>query len=638
MACAAAPCGSAAVFGQSDDFRNAATWYQRSFERMDGLSISPDDWQALRRYVEHPTATPPEQVRSLLMTVQPVLSAVRRGTRQEYSDFQLQYSFDLQLPHLSQMSNIGRLMSAEAMIRLHDGNPGRAADDVASLYRLADHVGGDDVIISSLVGQAIFETADRAAQAALDRGAFGPVEAGKLREAMAGLETKDPFNLINAMDSERLMTVDWMRRNYADPEDRASMLDQMTLNTGAGAELAGLAMMDDTHFEAALDGLEQVQDRVVEAFSMDDPVEARLELEQLAAEVERGEHGVLAQLLAPAYGKLYDRMTEAHEQIARRTAELDAIITGVVSPDQLANAAVWYIRAAELVGAIPSRRRAHFQDIAANPALPVEHLAGWNDDGTEAVVEVLRQATRIEHCDFSNAGGGGGIVPDYLAGLREAAYLLDADAVRLWQQDKAAEAAERLAMCYRMATHLSGAGALPVSLVAHQVFIDTDRLARKALEWGTLTDAQRPPLLAAAESMSAKDPFGYITAHADARGRILQWADRWASQDAEARRRSSGLVQQIDGDQLLYLLVVIVEFNADADRTPIQLQVLDDVMSLENLFVAQGQAAAARDRIIAARDLSIVLADPVPQIGSVQERFSKARSDHRAALAALREN
>jgi hypothetical protein len=106
-------------------------------------------------------------VRAVLARVEPVLSAARSGARQEYNDFGLDYTqgFELMLPHLGKLRNIGRLMAADAAVRLHDGDASGAAGEIASAYRIADHLPADEILISSLVGQAVFQSADRVARA-----------------------------------------------------------------------------------------------------------------------------------------------------------------------------------------------------------------------------------------------------------------------------------------------------------------------------------------------------------------------------------------------------------------------------------------------------------------------------------------
>lgn len=626
--------GGVPAWGQNGDFRNAATWYERSFERLDAITISDAEWLALRRYEQDPAAVPPQAVREVLLRVQPALSAVRRGARQDYSDFHLDYArgFDLTMPHLARLRDIGRLMSAEAMVRLHDGDATRCADGIASLNRLAGHVAADDIIISSLIAQAISSGADRVVQAGLDRGAFGPVESARVRASLEYVGADDPFGYAEAIGSERDLMIDWLRRKYAQGEDRARMLDELSLDAGPGVELAGLTLMDQSRFERALDQADEVIRRIETIFSMEDQVEARLELDQLNAEIERGRHGALSMLLAPNYENLYDRMIEAQDQVAGRIAELDALIAGIVTPDQLANAAVWYLRAASLITEIEPRRLLQLEDVVGNPSHPVDDVAVSTLDEAAPIVETLREAAAIARCDFSIAARSSSPVPAYLGGLREAVTLLHADAIHLWQQDRAAGAAERLAICYRMSAHLAGSASPSSSLVSHVVFNDTERLMSRAVEWEVLSDDDRRTLRGSIERMDGKDPFGYISSLVSARRTVEAWLAGQLRDRLPERQRIEQAVRNLDGDDLLFLLVIIATPDGQ-EPAPLRLQGLDDVISLESLFVAQGEAGQVAAAIVERGHLGALRAR---DIGHVERRLAEARADYRRAIAALK--
>ena len=393
--------------------------------------------------------------------------------------------------------------------------------------------------------------------------------------------------------------------------------------------------MDESNFESALGQADEVMERVIDVFSMEDTEEAKFELQQLSEEIARGEHGMLARVLAPNYVGLYGQMTKVREQIARRRAELNVIIAGAATPDQMANAAVWYLRAVAMLEKIDATSRAQLQEVVFESWRPVDEQAVATLEKTAEIVVTLREAAALARCDFSIASDARRAVPVYLAGMREAAHLLQAGAIRLWQNDQPAPAAERLAICYRMSAHLASSGSLVGALLSQEIFKDTDELARQALEWDTFSTPQRAVLLAAAESMPPKDPFGYTQALADARQRIRRWLAGTFHGDAEALERSTASIHRLDGDQLLYLLVVVTHRASEDEPTPQRLHALDDCVSLESLFVAQGDSERVTERIIATGDLAAVLANPVPEIGLVEEHFSAARADYRRAIATL---
>ncbi|MEE8155741.1 MAG: hypothetical protein V3T53_12380, partial [Phycisphaerales bacterium] len=251
----------AAANAQSDDSRNAATWYRRAFERFASINLSHDEWEAIWDYQEDPSAEPSATVRQALARFQPSFSALRRGSRQQFSDFALDYDagWDMRIPHLSQIREVALMMWTDVRVRLHDGNSAAAADEIAALYRLGSHLPADQTIGSSLVANSIFQGVDAIAQTGFDRGAFDPAAAAKMLKALDGLAPKDPFDILGAIRKENEITMKWLREQYADPNDRLHMIDDIsTASMGPGdpALMDGMMLMGDAQFELALEQLE----------------------------------------------------------------------------------------------------------------------------------------------------------------------------------------------------------------------------------------------------------------------------------------------------------------------------------------------------------------------------------------------
>jgi hypothetical protein len=575
-------------------------------------------------------------VRAVLARVEPVLSAARSGARQEHNDFGLDYTrgFELTLPHLGKLRNIGRLMAADAAVRLHDGDASGAAGEIASVYRIADHLPADEILISSLVGQAVFQSADRVAQMGLDRGDFGPTESSTLRDALQTLGERDPFDLTGAMENERVIMVDWVRQKYGDSEVRAHMMDDLSMELSASGQLAALMLVEDSQFEGALDQYGQVMDRVVEAFSMDDPEEARPVLEQIEAEIERGEHGALAMLMSPVIARLYDRMLEAQEQIAERTDQLSAIIAGRVAPGELANAAVLYLQAVEMIGQIDPARLEQLHEAASQPLQPIGQEPAETLRSAAAIVETLRRAAQIPRCDFSIVHGRyAPVIPRYLAGLRQAGRLLAADAVRMLQEAEDDQAAERLGICFHMSAHLAGDPIITSALVSHNLFNGADELARWALGNDAFSLDDRARLFGGVEAMPRRDPFGYVSAVRSTREQVLKRL-RFGS---EARSRAERMLNRLDGDQLLYLLVVVDEPTDPGKPPQHEAAGLTGVISPEGLTAARELANQARAILKETEDLGAALDTDLPLIANVKARQATARADLRRAYFALQD-
>ncbi|MCH8164979.1 MAG: hypothetical protein IH889_05155 [Planctomycetes bacterium] len=633
---------AAGAWGQSDDPDNAATWYAKAIQAFESLppqvldTIYAYDWS-------NPHAVVTDELRLALAQAQPILRMTRKGSRRAYSDFALDYGqgFELTLPHLGRLRNITQLMRTDAIVRLYDGDTSAAAAEVATLYRLAGHIGEDRVVISSLVGNALFRAAEGITQIGFDRGAFTSADSAKLLQAIKTLGSNDPFDFVGAIETEKDFVVEWLRDKYADPADRLRMFDQFASESDELTMIAGLAMVDQTEFEGALDQVERLMDRVVEVFSMSDPVEAQFELHQIAKEIRRGDHGLLAVILVPAFSKIYERMIQGEEQITERTARLEAIISGAATPAELANAAVWYLRAIQMLNTIEPTRRQQFRTVVADPGQPIGEERAETLSQAEAIVETLRAGSQKSRCDFSIARRGRpSAIPSYLPGIREAVRLLLADAVRLLQQRETAAAADRLVIGYRMSAHLAGDKVITASLVSHVMFTALDALAGWALAQDAFSDTQRSALLGAVETMSRKDPFGYIAGITSAREQVHKWIVSSAPRiPGEDTPRARELVRGLDGDQLLYMLIVRAS-PADGSK-PAQsnsrdsLRGLDDVISLENLTLALTQAQDLR-RAIESGAFDGLSDRAVPEIANVRQRLASARADLRRSVFSLK--
>jgi hypothetical protein len=354
-------------------------------------------------------------------------------------------------------------------------------------------------------------------------------------------------------------------------------------------------------------------------------------LKQLAAEWQQGELGPLA-LLMPSYSGLYERLLDARKQVAERAAQLDAIIAGRVSPGELANAAVLYLQAIEMIRKIEPDRLARLHEVVGRPVQPIESESAETLKSAATIVETLRRAARIPRCDFSIVRGRyPPLIPEYLAGLRDAGLLLVADSVRMLQEAEDDQAADRLWICFRMSAHLSGDPIIASALVSHDVFNGTEGLARWALGNGAFSTEDRARLFAGVEAMSRKDPFGYVAAIRSAREQVLRRlrfsGDAWAKAEQALGR--------CDGDQLMFLLVVVDKPREPEPAAQGERVDLAGVISPEGLAAVRGQAEQARKIIEETTDLGAILNKGVPLIGNVRERQLSARADLRRAYFAL---
>ena len=154
----------------AQDSKNAATWYRKAIKAYEALpmdlrdSIHNWDWS-------DPNSPISDEMRLAIAKIQPILRLTQRGANQKHSDFNLAYEegFDLELPHLSSMRGITRFAMADVTIRIRDGESATAAAELASMYRMSAHLNSDRMLISSLVGNAMFSISDTIVQIGLDQ-------------------------------------------------------------------------------------------------------------------------------------------------------------------------------------------------------------------------------------------------------------------------------------------------------------------------------------------------------------------------------------------------------------------------------------------------------------------------------------
>ncbi len=619
------------IAGQPPDTRNAAEWYRKAVERLETVDLTDVDWKALRVYRPESGDIPSAEVRAALQRLQPVFQAIQRGSRQEFSDFDLDYTqgIGLTLPHIGPLHSVAGLMSKDAMVRLHDGDAAGAVDSISALYRVGDHLAADSVMISSLVGQAIFTQADRVAQAGIDRSAFDPAASKTLLEAVEVFDARDPFDVIGALDNEKDFVVGWVSEQYEDAGDRAWMFDDLA-QVGMGAEAAnvvsGIMLVDQAHFDTALQETGEVMGRLVELFELDDPAAAQYELKQIGEEIGRGDHGPLAALIVPNVASVHRKMIEAQAAIADRKAVLQDIVDGKVAVETLANAAVWYLRAVEMLKTLPPQTTTGFRRIAdASRQFDVGDAMPFAK--TRPIIETLREGSLKLRCDFSIARNGRPpAIAAYLPGLRDAARLLHADTVRQLLLGKPADAADRLAICFRLSAHLAGDGQLPSSLTSQVIFNRTLGLAERGLD--AFNTDHLAGMLRAAEMAEARDPFGYLSSQAAARREIVD-ALRLRGDPLLKAQRSIG---RLDGDRLLYMVVITSRGETDLPAA----EPLGDVISLEAIALVLTQVQEVRRSVARTGDLRSIADSDVPDIGRIRERFAEAQSDMRKATATLK--
>lgn len=653
MALAVLACCSDA-FGHDGGYRNAAKHYQRAFERFEGLSY---DDRSLLLNVDLASTPPTQAIRDAMRRAQPILNDFHRASLQPYSDFHLDYSqgFDLVIPHLANMRDVVRLAKTDIQLRLADGDSAGAADRLAAMGRNLQHYNDDRLLISSLVGGAVYALVDDTIQLGLDAAAFDPAEALKILQPLEQLNaTADPFGYLESIATEQDLIV--MAMTDAFKNDSMSE----TLDSLWGPDHVDdpfrerWETLPEHEFELHVEAYDQFLDDVAEVFAMDDPELAAERMAELSDTFVNSEHNLFASVII-SYNHVLRSKHNSEGLLRDRINDLRAIVAGEVDAHAIANAAVWYLRGLDMLNdldedAITLLREDHLWDTP----LP-DDLANVLRDEAQPIINEFRTGSEIRQCDFSIARSHEHpFIPRYTPGMRDAFRLLHADAIDAMHRNDAEALADRLAISYRIIAHLGGDAQLPSCLVSHTAFEHTHLLVEAALEAEHLSLAHMEELNAAFDRISRADPFGYAAAIRMTRRDLSNAAERLARDfevDLEAPHfdELSQNLRNGDPDRLLTLLALndaylqhreddlfkAGYFPADLKMPTVKIEPLADVVELDEVNALRERAREVVAAVISGTSTDAerhYLTEPT-NVTDITTRMQRARSVLRIGAA-----
>ena len=643
--------GLLAARAEPPDNRNGATWYGRAFERFP--SVTDEEWELVDRYRAHPAGVPPAELRQVLARFHRAMGYARRGARQKYSDYQLDYAqgFALTLPHVAKMRTLARVMQADALVKLHDGRPAAAADRIASIYRMGNHVGQDRIVISSLVGQAVWQIGDQALQTMLDRGALGPAEAAVVLRAAESLPSTDPFSYVDAT----IMEFDLVAHGIENQIDADGFVDLDVLSGADDEQPAEHTVLTTQEVDEHFDLYAEYIDEVAEIFVEADPQRGPQELKALEQKLIDGEFGEVARRFSPAMTWVFDRRLKVERRLAQRIETLKAAAVGELDVPALANAAFWYLRAAEALHRKPEGHLAALRhdkaDTPDTPDTPAAEQAVKPQivsllDECDDVRSLLRDASKMSRCDFTVARDQAevpALAPPYAVGLRDLLRLILAD-IRHRQEGGDRDALmDRLRIAWSMVKHFESDPMFTTVITNHQAFNRLVPLTIHAVEADLLTAQQHAELSSLGHQLGRTDPFGYAAATVQARADVARhfhisivFVD--SALPRERYERLKQTVKSFDASLLLYLAAV-TDTRRHADDPDFEAHKasfapLDGVLDLKALTRARAEASKLLP--LTEPEIDGLTQRPIPDIGSIDRRRRQARRDLRRGLEALR--
>jgi hypothetical protein len=200
---------------------NAATVYQQAF---DSLRLSEEE--------KAQDMEDPEVLSSHLPLARTMIAAntdyfrlLEEASRISACSFSVNWEDPLNalFPHYAKMRQAARLLVIRSKLSLMEGRVDAAAEDCATIFRIAEHAGREPVLISCLVGHAIQKTGLQQLEEVLSAGNPDQVVCRQLLQQLSAIDNR--ARLSRAMLAERA----WARTLFTialrRPADLAGMIE-----------------------------------------------------------------------------------------------------------------------------------------------------------------------------------------------------------------------------------------------------------------------------------------------------------------------------------------------------------------------------------------------------------------------------
>ncbi|MCX5688197.1 MAG: hypothetical protein NTV94_00135 [Planctomycetota bacterium] len=213
--------------------------------------------------------------------------------------------FALLLPHLGKMRTAARSLRFLARQELGNDNPAKAAEYLATMVRMSNHITGDGFLISSLVGVAITSLSMTEMQTLAQSGRLDEPSRKVLLDALETINKEDPFLMRACIDTEEASVFASIIGKYQGPDAGRHFAKEMLEMNGSEDTATQLRAKildewDGDRLEREAQKAHAAFDAIRAAWDDKDPVVALAEAE---ARASREEFGVVAAILCPAMGK-----------------------------------------------------------------------------------------------------------------------------------------------------------------------------------------------------------------------------------------------------------------------------------------------------------------------------------------------
>lgn len=297
--------------------RNAALKYWSAWSTLDAQTA--EEIGAVDVDQPGAAASVKEKVVTLETFLIPALIDASRLSRCDF-EVETEKGIEALLAHLGPARRSVRALRVAARLKLEAGDAEAAAERVAAMYRIAEHMSHDNVLISSLVSVAITVSANYETRAILDSGRLTAAARTRLLDGMSRLSGTDPFHTRAAIAGEEDLMVPWIRQ-FTGPDAGDELATK--INSGIAADqpqLAAIRGQSAAEIAKLTEGLSRYYDDARTAWDDDGAVE---KLNALGKDIDK-KYGVLAAVLGPALGRARASDLKAQAELAETLAAVKA--------------------------------------------------------------------------------------------------------------------------------------------------------------------------------------------------------------------------------------------------------------------------------------------------------------------------
>ena len=275
-----------------------------------------------------PAWKPDATLVKLLNDHQGFIAMLLRATQAPECDFGVEWSQGIGalLPHLGYLRASARILGCDARRCIMERKYDEAAERIAAMYRMSEHISHDGVLISGLVSVAICNLADAQVYAQMSLASITVDGKKMLLEEARKLTKPDAFGIKNGISGERTWTCEWLRGFATGPFAGRIIAEQiLPLSQPEAKDGTADAIRKMTEAEVAndLDKCMRFYVDVIQAWDQDD---AKDRLKAIEANLERGDYGIVATILCPALNKCYISDTKARTEHAQLIDRLNGFI------------------------------------------------------------------------------------------------------------------------------------------------------------------------------------------------------------------------------------------------------------------------------------------------------------------------